>query len=392
MGHEIVEATRRVRLAFREVHEVGHADEPFRGDLSAAASSGRCLWTSNDEFAGVERLIAGDGSTYGQHKGFALGDLFDLPEGADEEMDIEGLDSDGGYLWIVGSHSLTREKPKPHEKDPATALDRLTEVEFHANRHFLGRVPLALEAEGVHTLAGKVEVDGGARHAACLKMGKKGGKLAGLLEDDEHIGRFMEVPAKENGFDIEGVAARGDRVFLGLRGPVLRGWAMLVEIEVKETKAGRLKPRKLRGNGKRYAKHFLDLEGLGIRELAFDGDALLILAGPTMDLDGPVVLYRWPGCLDAVEQTVVAENDLEVVGLIPHGRGTDHAEGMCWVDGPSGGRELLMIYDSPREDRLHDDGRSIDADVFAFGGGGRKGRKNASASGSQRKTKAAAKR
>jgi hypothetical protein len=80
-------------------------------------------------------------------------------------------------------------------------------------------------------------------------------------------------------------------MFLGLRGPVLRGWALLLELQVKETRRGRLKLRKAGPDGARYVKHFLDLAGLGMRELAFDGDALLILAAPTMDLDGPVVLY-----------------------------------------------------------------------------------------------------
>jgi hypothetical protein len=201
-------------------------------------------------------------------------------------------------------------------------------------------------------------------------MKKKGGELARILEDDEHIARFMTVPAKENGFDIEGVAACGERVFLGLRGPVLRGWAMVLELEVKEPSNGRLKPRKIGASGARYAKHFLDLDGLGIRELAFDGDALLILAGPTMDITGPVVLYRWPGCLAAREQTVVPADDLEVVSLMPHGEGVDDAEGMCWI-GDGKDRELLVLYDSPAEDRLHDDGRTIDADVFRFDGASR---------------------
>ena len=29
-----------------------------------------------------------------------------------------------------------------------------------------------------------------------------------------------------------------------------------------------------------------------------------------------------------------------------------------------GGAELLVVYDSPARQRLHDDGNSIDADVF----------------------------
>jgi hypothetical protein len=175
----------------------------------------------------------------------------------------------------------------------------------------------------------------------------------------------MGVPAKENGFDIEGIAGRGDRVFLGLRGPVLRGWATVLELEVKTTKSGRLKPRKIGPDGKRYAKHFLDLHGLGIRELAFDGDDLLLLAGPTMDLDGPVTLYRWRGVLEAPGQSVVPSDRLEPVLDLPYGRGEDHAEGICWLAGDDGARELLVVYDSPAKHRLHDH-TAIEADVFVL--------------------------
>lgn len=44
-----------------------------------------------------------------------------------------------------------------------------------------------------------------------------------------------------------------------------------------------------------YRKHVLDLDGLGVRDLCPSGDDLLVLAGPTMDLDGPVRIYRWHG-------------------------------------------------------------------------------------------------
>ena len=42
----------------------------------------------------------------------------------------------------------------------------------------------------------------------------------------------MPLPGKDNGLDVEGIAVAGPRVYLGLRGPVLRGWATIVEIAV----------------------------------------------------------------------------------------------------------------------------------------------------------------
>ena len=80
---------------------------------------------------------------------------------------------------------------------------------------------------------------------------------------------FLDIPAKENGFDIEGVAARAERVFIGLRGPVLRGWAGILDLEAgagARIEIGRLE------------MHLLHLGGLGVRDLEIDGEDLLILS------------------------------------------------------------------------------------------------------------------
>jgi hypothetical protein len=264
---------------------------------------------------------------------------------------------------VLGSHSLTREKPKPGSHDSAEALRRLTEVEHHPSRHFLGRVPL-LARDGTFTLEPSTPGDGVTRTAACLDTRPKRGRLGKLLKADEHVGRFIDVPAKENGLDLEGIAVRGSRVLLGLRGPVLRGWAMILELDIKESRPGRLQPRRIGPDGERYRKHFLDLEGLGIRDLCFDQDRLLILAGPTMDLDGPVRVFAWPGCLEPGKQMIVSADELEPLLDLPFQRGADHAEGIAVLERSNGRVELLVVYDSPAPHRLHDAGAGIDADVF----------------------------
>jgi Protein of unknown function (DUF3616) len=354
---------RQVPLSFRSADELVHADEPVRGDLSALVVSGNTLWVANDELPTVERLQAQDGGGYGEHQPFQLRDFFDLPGGPDDEMDIEGLEIDGGYLWVLASHSLTREKPKAGSKDHAESLRRLTEVEHHPSRNFLGRVPLVARGDSL-TLEPSVSSDRARLRAACLDTRPKRGRLGKLLKADEHVGRFIDVPAKENGFDLEGIAVRGSRVFLGLRGPVLRGWAMILELDIKESRPGRLQPRRIGPDGERYRKHFLDLEGLGVRDLCFDQDRLLILAGPTMDLDGPVRVFAWPGCLEAGKQMIIREDELEPLLDVPFQRGADHAEGIAVLERSNGRVELLVVYDSPGPHRLHDAGASIDADVF----------------------------
>jgi hypothetical protein len=360
----------RIMLDFRHHDSLGdQVTEPLRGNLSVVKQSGRCLWVASDETDTIERLTTRDWRTFGRHTTYKLTDFFDLP--VEGEVDIEGLSVDGDYLWICGSHSLKRKKPNPDEHGVEEALDRLTKVECEPNRYLLGRIPLVRDEEdGTYALCRSgASRNGETLTAGRLKMDATGANaLSKALRKDEHLSRFMAIPSKDNGFDIEGISARGKRVFLGMRGPVLRGWAVILELEVTEkgdnTKSAGLKLRRIGPEGERYRKHFLDLDGLGIRELSLEGDDLLILAGPTMDLDGPVVLYRWRGAWNQREETVIPRDRLERVLEIPYGTGTDHAEGATLFDRPGEPSAVLVVYDNPGPDRLAPDGAGVFADMF----------------------------
>lgn len=154
----------------------------------------------------------------------------------------------------------------------------------------------------------------------------------------------------------------GPRVLLGLRGPVLRGWAVVLELrpEVHPDHPGRLVLRRF-DDGRRYRTHVLRLEGLGVRDLCPHGEDLLVLAGPTMDLDGPVHVFRWHGAL-AGESPRVVQGDLLTRELsLPYGVGEDHAEGLGLL-GPAEDPRLLVVHDSPSAARLTEDG-CVTADV-----------------------------
>ena len=356
MHHETARPAGTLRLEFQPQPD---GDKPVAANLSVVSVAGPALFAASDEGARIERLVLRDGGIAAGHQPFKLADAFDLPDGPDGEADIEGMSVDGGWLWVVGSHSLARSKPKSETGDDKEALKALTEVRRDPNRYLLGRIPLA-DLDGLPTLAAK----DGKRRAGRLKMDKHGNALVKRLRKDEHIGRFIGVPAKENGFDVEGLAARGDRLFLGLRGPVLRGWACILELEVKEHGKGHLRLAKLDKDGARYRKHFLDLGGLGIRELSFDGDDLLILAGPTMDLDGPVRVHRWRNAIAIGEACLVPAKDLSVELELPYGVGCDHAEGIARLERLGEPPRLLVVYDSPAGDRLPDGGGTVLADLF----------------------------
>jgi Protein of unknown function (DUF3616) len=347
-----------VRLCFR--HESRAADTHV--NLSALRVDGRCLWLAGDETATIERLVAAPGGReYADQTTYPLADLVDLPGDADAEADIEGIARSGSYLWAVGSHSLKRKKIKD-KHGTGKAFDRLATVAGEDNRNVLVRIPVVAGDDGLPTLVRKTDQEGQTLHAALF--GARGDRtLRDILAGDEHLGPFVAIPGKDNGLDIEGIGINGDRVYLGMRGPVLRGWAVLLELApyADADEPGRLRLRDI-DDGLPYAKHLLDLGGLGIRDLCPHGDDLLVLAGPTMDLDGPVRVYRWHGACTVQAATVVREDDLTVEVDLPYGEGVDHAEGIVVLEPDADGADrLLVVYDSPAPERLDKD--SVTADV-----------------------------
>ena len=339
--------------------------------LSAVIVVGDNLWLASDEVTTVERLTSVDGITFNNHKSFALKDLIDLPAqdtDFDQEIDIEGLDHHDSYLWLVGSHSSKRKKVD-QAKTTAKNMERLATPEIKGNRFILARIPLVeTGADSDQRLAKSIEDPNDP--ARTLTAGQLEGDLTSNAlvnaikgaengRGDPHFASFLTIPGKDNGFDIEGLALSGDRIFLGLRGPVLRGWAGILEVSVAAA-GSRLNLQETGPEGRQYKKHFLDLNGLGIRSICVDGQDLLILAGPTMNLDGPVAVFRWRDALESSEEQIVFSDRLERLFVVPNGVGFDHAEGMALVSDP---KRLLIVYDSPGPQRKISK-TTVKADVF----------------------------
>ena len=354
--------TSTINLEFSTENADFGKGKELRDGLSVALQIGDTLWVANDESISLERLsLIKDASDYryGLHKQFSLDDFLKLPvatpkDPADlEEVDIEGLDYGGGYLWLVGSHSLKRVNPTL-EDGHKQAKKQLAKISTDGNRYLLARIPL-VEVDGSYTLMKESNKLGEKRTAAQLHGTAQGNDLTEALKGDKHLEPFLAIPGKDNGFDIEGLAVVGKRILLGLRGPVLRGWAVILEVElyedVKKPSTLRLKP--IGSKQRLYRKHFLKLGGLGIRDLCVQGSDILILAGPTMDIDGPVTIFRWIGGAAAPkEECVVPADELEHVVDVPYGQSVDHAEGMTLFSTDEGApRSLLIVYDSASESR-----------------------------------------
>lgn len=351
-------------------------DKKLWDGLSAVVQIGDTLWVANDEALSLERLSRQCGTMdgeirYADHRQFPLHEVLQLPmspaaDGRIEEADIEGLDYDDGYLWLVGSHSLKRGKPD-EEDSIEKNIKRLAKVSRDGNRFLLTRIPLV---KATQSLERTVEQNGKTQTAARLCGDADGNALTEALATDQHLGPFLALPGKDNGFDIEGLAVTGDRIFLGLRGPVLRGWAMLLELAVAEQDASILTLKPIGPDGRPYRKHFLDLKGLGIRDLCVQGSDLLILAGPTLALAGPLTIFRWPGGAQPDRESLVFNEALPTVLELPtdagQNTGQDQAEGLT-LFGLDGGEanDVLVVYDSAAPRRCRG-ASAVEADLFAL--------------------------
>jgi hypothetical protein len=228
------------------------------------------------------------------------------------EVDLEGLAGQGDVLYAVGSHSLARKQPDADKSYQKNRL-RIMEVNEDANRDQLFR--LKLDAEG--QLAKKDSIN-----------------LRPLVLQHSLLRPFARLPSKENGIDIEGVAADNGTLYFGFRGPVLRGnYVPIVALEYDRPDDYRLL--------------FVDLAGRGIRDLAAVAGGLLVLAGPVGDGDGSHELYFW-NKLDCVPGDGSPQGKVTRVGTI---RSTDTAkpEGIAIVEESHGIVRFLLLCDGAPE-------------------------------------------
>ena len=197
------------------------------------------------------------------------------------------------------------------------------------------------------------------------------GAFIQALQRDEHFSPFLRtfendkqqevrLPGKDNGLDVEGLLVRENRVFLGLRGPVLRGYACMLELAVHSKQHGgglELRPLIVDAESEEtrlYRKHFVRLEGLGIRDLEEVSGDLLILAGPTADVHGPEQVFRWNAWLtDLPDHDSISELKFDSPQwplVLQSNFKVGHPEAIALSPTSTPGvRQLVVIRDSPQD-------------------------------------------
>ena len=279
-------------------------------DISAIASFGRFLVIGSDETKKKIQVLEkiNDNSYKVSHD-------IELPvsEGSDkEEFDVEGMElGKDNTLFVIGSHSLKRKKVDP-ERTYKKNRERIETVEPEDKRNRI--IKLTLDSE-TGKLNGNIESI----------------NIKGTILQDKVLKIFTQIPSKENGIDIEGIAVDGNQLYLGFRGPVLR----LNYVPVVVTKFD--KPSD-------YEIHYVNLEGNGIRDLTKVKDGFLIVAGPVGDGFGPYQLYFWDGSDGIPGKDKPKEAQITLLGEIPSPKGAK-AEGITVMEETNSVYKVIIVYD-----------------------------------------------
>lgn len=233
------------------------------------------------------------------------------------EIDIEAIAVGGDCYCITGSHGVSKEDGKIQDSrykifrlkvDPASGL------------------PVA-----------------GVDPKTSLPVGLEVSSLSDILKNDAVLGPHFQKPLQHNGVNIEGLAAKDGKLFVGFRSPNLGGKAYVIEIAADEVFGDK--------KGRHYKLHSLSLgDGYGIREIVAAQSCFLIVAGNSgsepsekfpqsenYQADRGYLMYSWPGNGSKVHRIGPIEN--------PPGK----AEAMMILSESQQQIEVLILFDGAKK-------------------------------------------
>ena len=243
--------------------------------------------------------------------------LFEVPEGLCNEADFEGLTRHGGDLFAITSHSRDRKK----QDDDA---------DYDENRK-------RLTAKGISGCPWRYQLKQFRLNDSAEVSDVQDVNLLAMILSDPVLVPFVALPNKENGVDIEGLAATKNGLYVGFKGPVLRqNYVPVLHLspELLPTPSG---PSPL----------FVNLGGRGIRDLtaAPDDENLYILAGPNGDETQTFAIYFWDG-KDQVggvggSKSKPEDNERCRLGTFDKVK----PEGIAYLDSDASGDRFLLLFD-----------------------------------------------
>lgn len=242
-------------------------------------------------------------------------------DGKPVELDAEGVAFEAGRFYVIGSHGRARHEESSAEEDENNAKAAASRQLFR----------ITLPASAVDLKTGKIVDKPDIKSSSALVT-----VLSGL----DQIKEFYDQPLTNNGLTIEGLAVRDQRLFIGMRGPVLGADAIVLSMDESAAFDGRRPEPTLH----RLALD-TDTSGKprGVRDLARYRDGFLVLAGPVNDppegtriRTGDYSIYFWDG-----NSRTDRRVDLESYGV------KTKPEALLPLDGDADRVRVLLMFDGP---------------------------------------------
>jgi hypothetical protein len=295
--------------------------EDVSGMACAMTDLPRVCILVDDETQGAQVVILKDGE-------LVAGDFIRLISTAFEddllELDAEGVTYADGVYYVIGSHGRPRhENGKKEARNVARA---------EATRHVFR---IAFSSDAVDRETGRIKVAPNIRDATRL------GEFIKAQPDLK--GRFDEA-LEDNGLTVEGLAARDGKLYVGMRGPVLRdGNAVILEVPISTLFDG--VPGEVVLHKLNLGKDTLG-NLRGIRDLVPHMDSFLILAGPVND---PPDGYE----IQKGDYTVMSWSRIAITGRFDlKGYGEKvKPEAILPLEEKNGVFRALILFDGPDEGR-----------------------------------------
>ena len=305
-------------------------DEPERrSELSGAVVVGKKLFAISNEGTGkrarnhVIQIFSKDDEgryVFQRDEEFLTGAKSDKCR---EDADFEAMTHFGGRLYAITSHSRNRKNPAK-AKSLAKLRKRLSMDKVRA---------CSIRSK---IISFKLSSDGGLSE-------KRPSSLRTFLDNHAILGSFARLASKENGVDIEGLAATPLGLFVGFRGPVLRGNFVPVLRIAHDMSVSSDKSRLF----------FVRFDGRGIRDMAAVGNRIYFLAGPNGDQDQSFRIYQWHGkALPKADGSSLSLLTKPVCDLGPFPGAKAKPEGIAVIgerqaaDGKPEASKLLVVYDA----------------------------------------------
>lgn len=280
-------------------------------DISAIATFSDYLVIGSDESQQEIQILKGNAE-----KSYKVVQTVSLPVDADNEgteIDIEGMAMGSlTKLFVIGSHSLKRRTVKS-KRTYLSNRQRISTITAEARKNWIFKLKVDPETGEVKSAVGTTA-------------------LKAILERDPVLAPFVNIPSKENGVDIEALAADDNTLYLGFRGPVLRGNYVPVMVTEFDDLAD-------------YEIRYVDLEGHGIRDMTKVEDGFLLIAGPVGDGFGSYNLFFWDGQDMIPGDQRVPEQHLQFLGHLELPNREAKAEGITVLKEEPGCYQAIVVYD-----------------------------------------------